>query len=186
LSGSKQKGLEYLYEAANGNGETSVDAKIALSLFLRREQRYSEAIELIGQLSQAYPRNFLVALELANLQNAAGHGPEAIAAYRKLLSAGRNGQYADPRLEQAAWGLGQALSGQRDYSGAAEAFDSVSHFPKVEPELLERANLSAGEMYDLAQRRDLALKKYHDVISADSNSPRAREARKYVKQPYRM
>jgi hypothetical protein len=78
------------------------------------------------------------------------------------------------------------LSGQRDYSGAAEAFDSVSRYSKVEPELLERATLAAGQMYDLLQRHDLAVKKYHDLIAGDGNSPRAREARKYVKQPYHL
>jgi tetratricopeptide (TPR) repeat protein len=163
-----------------------MDAAIALSLFLRREQRYPEAIQLIGGLEAAYPRNFLVALEYANLLNAAGHGPEAIAAYRKLLEAGKNGVYQDPRLDQASWGLGEALRGQQDFSGAAAAFETVGAYPRVQPELLDRANLAAGQMYDILQRRDLAVKKYEQVIATAGESPRANLARKYLKQPYHV
>ncbi len=186
ISGNKQKGLQYLYDAAAGGGEASVDAKIALSLFLRREQRYPESIQVVGGLMQDYPRNFLVALEYANLLNAAGHGPEAIAAYRKLLIAGRDGTYADARLEQAAYMLGEALRGQNDFQGAADAFESVTDYPRIEPELSERAELAAGQMYDVLLKRDLALKKYQQVISGNKQSWRADQARKYMKQPYRM
>ncbi len=186
LSGSKQKGIQYLYDAANANGEASVDAKIALSLFLRREQRYTEAIDLVGGLVHQYPRNFLVALEHANLLNAAGRGPDAITAYRKLLAGGEEGLYVDPRLEQAAYGLGEALRGQRDFKGAVDAYERVSSFAHVDPELQIRANLGAGEMYDLLQQREQALNKYRTVIAADSDSPRANAARKHLKQAYTL
>jgi tetratricopeptide (TPR) repeat protein len=185
ISGSKQKGIQYLYEASNANGEASVDAKIALSLFLRREQRYQEAIEVVGGLVQQYPRNFLVALEYANLLKAAGHGPEAIAAYRRLLAGGEEGLFVDPRLEQAAYGLGEALRGQRDFAGAATAYDKVTSYTRVDPELRARATLAAGEMYDVTDKRELARQKYQDVLAAETDTPRANAARKYLKQAYK-
>jgi tetratricopeptide (TPR) repeat protein len=185
LSGSRQKGIQYLFEASNAGGETSVDAKVALSLFLRREQRYKEAIELVSGLTEQYPRNYLAALEHANLLNAAGHGPEAIAAYRKLLKEGKNGRFPDARLEQAAWGLGEALRGQRDFSGAAQAYESIPEFKNVDPELQDRSNLAAGEMYDLIKDREAAVKKYQAVAAA-GNSSRAEVARKRLKKPYQI
>jgi hypothetical protein len=186
LSGNRRKGIQYLWEAADGGGEASVDAKIVLSLFLRREQRYDEAIKTVGGLVDAYPRNFLVALEYANLLKAAGHGPEAIAAYRKLLAGGREGLYSEPRLAQVAWGLGEALRGQRDFQGAADAYESAVSFPRAQPELQDRANLAAGQMYDVLQQRDLAVKKYQQVIAAAGDSPPASQARRYLKQAYRL
>ncbi len=186
ISGNRQKGLQYLFEASKSGPETSVDARIALSLFLRREQRYKEAIELVAELMREYPRNYLAALEHANLLNAAGHGPEAIAAYRQLLRDGKNGRFVNPRLEQAAWGLGEALRGQRDFAGAAQAYDSIPAFRDVDPELQSRGTLAAGEMYDLMNERDTALKKYHAVITSASNSPQAELARKRLKKPYQM
>src|SRR5579872_6150041 len=44
LSGSKEKGLAYLRAAAQGDGDSAVDAKVILSLFLRREHQYDEAL----------------------------------------------------------------------------------------------------------------------------------------------
>jgi tetratricopeptide (TPR) repeat protein len=181
LSGNKQKGLRYLREAADGGGEASVDAKIVLSLFLRREQRYGEAIPLVEGLTKDYPRSFLFALEYANLLNAAGHGPEAIAAYRKILA--NRTQYQNPKLEQVDWGLGEALRGQNDFPGAAEAYEAVARSPAIAPELQARANLAAGEMYDLMLKRDLAVEKYRQVIAA-GESEHAPQARKYLKRPY--
>ncbi|PYV70142.1 MAG: hypothetical protein DMG97_19925, partial [Acidobacteria bacterium] len=50
LGGSKEKGLEYLHETAAGNGETSIDAKIVLVVFLRRERRFDEALQVLRSL----------------------------------------------------------------------------------------------------------------------------------------
>jgi tetratricopeptide (TPR) repeat protein len=185
LSGSRQKGIEYLYGAANNGLDSAADAKVILSLFLRREQRYSEAIEIVTHLTESYPRSYLFALEYANLLNAAGRGPEAIASYRRLLELGKTGAFHQAHLEEAAWGLGESLRGQRDFFGAALAYESVPGFPQVDPELKDRGNLAAGEMYDLLQKRDLALKKYEQVVAATSDSARANLARRYMKQPYR-
>ncbi len=185
LSGSKKKGIEYLYEAGEGGGETSVDAKIALSLFLRREQRYPEALKLVGGLESDFPRNFLFRLENANLMNAAGHGQDAIAAYRKLLDDSKAGLFAESRMEMVYYGLGEALRGQHDYRGAAAAYDMVAQFKTADPDLRQRASLAAGQMYDAAQNREQAMKRYQQVIATDANSERAQMARRYMKQPFR-
>ena len=86
MSGNKQKGLDYLRDvAAHGNPEVAWDAKIALALFLRREQFYDEALQLVEECTRP-SRDFLVATEYAHLLNAAGHGPQAVAAYRKIVA----------------------------------------------------------------------------------------------------
>lgn len=186
LSGSKEKGIQLLYEAANGGGEASVDAKIALSLFLRREQRYKEAVDLIDGLEMSYPHNFLIALELANLYNASGQGPSAIASYHKLLTAAEAGAYPDAHIEMAWYGLGEALRGQRDAKDAAEAYEKVLRYPKTDPDLRLRATLGAGEMYDVLNQREQAIKHYNAILAADNDSPKAELARKHLKQPYRI
>jgi tetratricopeptide (TPR) repeat protein len=185
LSGSKKKGIEYLYAAGEGGGETSVDARIALSLFLRREQRYPEALKLVGQLESAFPRNFLFRLENANLMNAAGHGVEAIAAYRKLLDDSRAGMFAESRMEMAYYGMGDALRGQHDFQHAAEAYDTVQAYKAADPDLRQRAELAAGEMYDVLHERDQAVQRYQAAIAVADGSERAELAKKRIKQPYR-
>jgi tetratricopeptide (TPR) repeat protein len=186
LSGSRQKGIEYLYEAANGGGEAAVDAKIALALFLRREQRYPDAINLIEGMTNSYPKNFLMALELANLYNAAGKGTDAIASYEKLLKNAEAGNFPDAHIEMAWYGLGEAHRGQHNFKSAEDAYEKVLTFSKTDPDLRLRATLGAGEMCDVLQRRNDAMKHYQAIIAQVNDSPQADEARRYLKEPYRI
>jgi len=185
ITGNKQKGLQYLRDAAaGGHSEVIPDAEVILALFLRREQQYDEALRVVDSLQAKYPRNFMVAAEYAHLMNAAGHGPEAIAAYRKVLAGCRGNSYSTCRIEVPAYGLGEALRGQRDYAGAAEAYELAAGTGK-DKELRQRATLAAGQMYDLLQQRDTALVKYQAVIAENSSSPSADLARRYLKQAYK-
>jgi len=185
LSGTKEKGLEYLREVADSNGENSVDAQVVLSVFLRREHRYDEARVLMHGLAGHYPGNYLFLLEEANLLRAGGRVQEAAAGYRKVWQNGREGKYGNLRYELAAWGLGELLRSQKDYAGAAAAYELVSEAPGPDPETLQKANLAAGEMYDLLQKRDLAVKKYETVLAENSSTPRAEKAREHIREAYR-
>jgi hypothetical protein len=185
LSGTKEKGLEYLREVADSNGENSVDARVVLSLFLRREHRYDEARTLMHDLAVRYPRNYLFPLEEANLQRASGHAEEAAAAYRRVWETGREGKYGNLHYELAAWGLGELLRSQKDYAGAAAAYEMVEEAPDPDPETLQKANLAAGEMYDLLQKRDLAMKKYQTVLAENGSTPPAEKAREHIREAYR-
>ncbi|MFZ0953336.1 MAG: tetratricopeptide repeat protein [Candidatus Sulfotelmatobacter sp.] len=185
LSGTKEKGLEYLREVADSNGENSVDAKVVLSLFLRREHRYDEARVLMHELAARYPRNYLFPLEEANLLRASGRAPEAAAGYRQVWQNGREGKYGNLHYEMAAWGLGELLRSQKDYAGAAAAYELVGEAAEPDPETLQKANLAAGEMYDLLQKRDLAMKKYETVLAENGGTPPAEKAREHIREAYR-
>jgi hypothetical protein len=185
LSGTKEKGFEYLRQVADSSGENNIDAKVVLSLFLRREHRYDEARALMHDLAGRYPRNYLFPLEEANLLRASGKFTEAAAAYRKVWQNGQEGKYGKLRYEMAAWGLGELLRSQKDYAGAAAAYELVGQAPEPDPETLQKANLAAGEMYDLLQKRDLAMKKYQAVVAENASTLRAEKARQYMREAYR-
>lgn len=185
LSGSKDKGIQYLYEVSRSNTETAVDAKIALLLFLRREHRYGEALSLLRSMIQQYPGNVLLALEEGTLLRLMNQNQEAAAAYRRVWDAGRAGKYPGLHYEFAAEFLGDLLRSQKDFAGAASAYELVAQVPQADAEVLQKANLGAGEMYDLQQKRDLATRKYQAVIATNSTSPPAEIARKRLREPYR-
>ncbi len=182
ITGNKQKGLDYLREVAHSETDATWDARVALALFLRREERYPEALDLLRTMEQAYPRSFLLSVEYGNLLNAAGHGKEAIAQFRLTLANQRAGKYQLSQPELAWWGLGVSLRGQRMFAEAAEAFDSAASTHDADPSLVSRATLTAGEMYDTLGNRTLALARYQAVIAA--GGPRADTARRHVRQPY--
>jgi tetratricopeptide (TPR) repeat protein len=185
LGGNKEKGLRYLRDCASGNGETAVDAQMALILFLRREHEYPEALNMARSLIPRFPQNMLLPLEEANLLRVAGDLPGSAAAFRKVFMTGKAGKYPGLHYEAAALGLGDVMRTQKDYQGAADAYEQVAHIPKADPDILLKGNLAAGEMYDLLRKRDAALAKYQAVIAADSGSSYAETARKYLKEEYR-
>lgn len=185
LGGSKEKGLDYLRQVADSRGENSVDARIVLILFLRREHREAESLALTQDLVRAYPQNLLMLLEEGNLLRALGRPQEAEQIYRKIFDDGRHGHFPNLHYEIAAVALGDLLRNQKDRAGAAAAYERVNEVPTPEPEASQKANLAAGEMYDLLQQRDLALKKYEAVIALKSTTAPAETARRHIKDPYR-
>ncbi len=185
LNGSRDKGLSYLREVATGNGENSTDAKVILSLFLRREHHYDEAIGYMQELTARYPRNHLFPTEVANLERSAGRLSEAEAGYRRVWQNGREGKYGKLHYELAAWGLGELLRSKKDFDGAAAAYELVNQAPNPDPDIRQKANLAAGEMYDLLQKRDLAMKAYEAVLTGRADSGQADQARRHMKEAYR-
>ncbi len=186
VTGNKQKGLQYLREVANANCTASMDAKIALALFLRREQKYTEALAVVKSMVDEYPKNYMAAVEYGHLLNAAGKGPEAATAYRKVLEGCKESRFPVCDPPTVAYSLGITLRGQRQFEEAAQAFDSVASYPEVDKRLIQRSDLAAGQMYDAAHKRETALKKYNEVLLADRSSPEAQLAKKYVDKPYRQ
>ncbi len=187
LSGDKEKGLQYLSDDYNANVETSVDAGVVLMVFLRREHRYGEALQIARVIGPRFPRNYLLPLEEANLLRASGKNGEAQAEeqYRRVWQNGREGKYGGLHYEIAALGLGDLLRSEKKYQAAAAAYEMVSEVAGADPELLQKANLGAGEMYDQMQKRDLAVKKYEAVVATNSGNAEAEKARKRIKDAYR-
>jgi tetratricopeptide (TPR) repeat protein len=185
IHGNKQKGLELLRDDGKYGVTTSVEARTALALFLRREAKYGEAAEWNDSLKREYPHNFLFWLESANLQKDAGHAQQAIVLYRALLDQSRHaGYFTNAHLEQAWFGLADTLRGQREAAASAEAFEHVLAQPTVSPDLKRRAQLGAGMEYDLMGKRDQAEAAYRDVLAL-GDSDQASDARRYLKAPYK-
>jgi tetratricopeptide (TPR) repeat protein len=126
-----------------------------------------------------------MALEEGNLLRVLGRVPEAAAAYEKIWQAGRKGKYRGLHYELAAVSLGDLKRSQKDYTGAAAAYEQVGEAGQPDAEILQKANLAAGEMYDLLQKRDLAVKKYQAVVATDAKTPPAETARNRLKEAYR-
>lgn len=185
IHGSKDKGLALLRDDGKRGVTTSVEARTALALFLRREAKYDEAAEWNESLKKQYPHNFLFWLESANLQKDAGRAHDAIALYRALLhQAEHTGYFTNAHLELAWYGLADTLRGQRDAAGSADAFEQVLAQPTVSPDLKRRARLGAGMEYDLLGKREQAEAAYRDVLAL-GDSAQASDARRYLKTPYK-
>ena len=67
------------------------------------------------------------------------------------------------------------LTWSKDYDPAA--FDTV--------DALGDLALACGQMHDLLQQRDLAVKNYEAVLAGRQDSGQADQARRYIKEAYR-
>jgi len=185
ITGSKSKGIDDLRDAGAHGVISSVEARTALGLFLRREARYDEAIAVTRTLTEQYPRDFLFRLELANLTKDAGEGKAAITQYKQLLDqAKKPGYFPSAHLELAWFGLADTLQGQKNYPEAAAAYNQATMQPTISVDLKGRCDLNSGKMYDLLNERDMALKQYQVVLRQDGDSAQAESARKYLKSPF--
>lgn len=186
ITGSKSKGLEMLEDDGRRGVTTSVEARTVIALFLRREGKYQQAIQVVRGLKAQYPHDYLFWLEEANLRKDAGEGMGAVGAYRELLAdAAKPGYFADARLELAYFGLGDALRGQRHYADAAQAYEQTAWTQGVGAELKVRSLLAAGECRDLTGERQRAVSDYQAAIATGPNTSRADTARKRLQSPYR-
>ena len=185
IHGDKSKGLEYLAEAGKAGGESSVDANVALGLFLRREGRFQDALGVVHRLIELHPHNFLFALEEANLLKDSGRKTEAVAAYRNVVEGCKQNKFPSARVEMAYFGLAGALRAQAQYADAIQAYEAAGNAASSNNELRQRALVGAGEVSDLLTKRDEALKEYRAAIALDASSTQADIARKYLNKPYR-
>jgi hypothetical protein len=185
VTGNKEKGLDLLREAAAHGVVTNVESRTALSLFLRHDARYPEALAVQSGLAQQYPHDYLFRLEEANLTKDKGDGPGAIAAYKRVLEDARKPNYfIDPRLQMTYFGLADTQRGQNQIAEAAQNYLEAAAQPKCTDWLRRRAQLNAGEMFDLLHQRDKAIEQYRQASAGGGDQSQADAARRYLKTPY--
>jgi tetratricopeptide (TPR) repeat protein len=185
VTGNKEKGLDLLRESAAHGIVTPIESRTALSLFLRHDGRYPEAIVVQKGLADQFPRDFLFRIEVANLTKDSGNGPGAIAIYRQILAdANKPGYFIEPRLHMAYWGLADTERGQNNISAAAQNYLLAAAQPSCSDWLRRRAQLNAGEMFDLLDQRDEAIKQYELASAGGGDQSQADAAHRYLKTPY--
>src|ERR1039458_9371906 len=185
MHGNKERGLALLRESAAHGVVTAVESRTVLSLFLRHDARYHEALVVQHGLATQYPHDYLYRLEEANLTKDEGNGPGAIALYRAVLAdAARPGYFIDPRLQLALFGMADTQRGQHDVAGAAESYLEAAEQPNCSDWLRKRAQLNAGEMFDVLHQRAKSVKLYQMASAGGGDQSQAEMARRLLVTPY--
>jgi hypothetical protein len=185
VGGNKEKGLRLLRISAEKGVVTSVEARTTLSLFLRHDARYPEALAVQHGLATQFPHDYLFRLEEANLAKDKGDGPGAIAIYKQVIAdALKPGFFVDPRLQLAYFGLADTERGQNQIAEAAKHYLLASNQPVSSDWLRKRAELNAGQMLDLLHDRPAAIAQYQRVLTPGGDQTQAEAARKLLKSPY--
>lgn len=185
IGGNREKGLKMLREAAAHGVVTPIQARTALALFLRHDGRYPEALEVERGLAEEFPHDYLFQLEVANITKDMGNGPAAIALYKAVIAdGGKPGYFVEPRLHMAYFGLADTERGQGDLRDAAEHYLEAAAQPTCSDWLKRRAQLNAGEMFDLLQEREEAVRQYRLASEGGGDQSQTAAAERYLKSPY--
>ena len=185
VGGNKERGLDLLRDAAAHGTITSVESRTVESLFLRHDGRYPEALAVQHGLATQYPHNYLFRLEEANLTKDEGSGPAAIARYKEVLTdAAKPGYFSDPKLQLVYFGLADTERGQNEVEAAANDYVRAAEQPNSTDWLRKRAQLNAGEMFDLLHERGRAVGLYEMASAGGGDQSQADAARRLMKTPY--
>ncbi len=185
VSGSKEKGLDLLRESAEHGFVTNIESRTALSLFLRHEGRYTEALAVQHGLALQFPHDYLFRLEEANLTKDQGSSQDAVLAYRRVLDdAHKPGYFIDPRLQLTLFGLADTQRGRNDFAAAAQNYVQAAAQPNCSEWLRKRAQLNAGQMYDLLRQRGEAVIQYQLASNGGGDQSQSEAARRYLKEPF--
>ena len=181
FGGGREKGLRLIEEAATYTSDTQTNARFTLIVIYNREQRYDDALRVIRDLQQSYPRNRLLWLEAGSTALRAGRFKDA----RAAIAEGMERLSRDPRPraygEEARWRycIGAALVGLRRVEAAERELRLVlaADAPKW---LHGRAHKELGKIADLSGDRSRAIGEYrtanrickeqHDGACADEAS----------------
>ncbi len=84
----------------------------------------------------------------------------------------------------AYFGLADTQRGQNMIEEAAQNYLEAAAQPKCSDWLRRRAQLNAGQMFDLLRQRDRAMKQYQLASAGGGDQSQTDAARKYLKTPY--
>jgi tetratricopeptide (TPR) repeat protein len=191
-AGDKAKGISQLQTAASKGTYASVEAKYFLmQLYYLYEKRYADALAIALELHEKYPNNMLFHryagrcyITLANFAGAR----EVFQDVLKRVSEGKPGY--NVRVErEAEYYMGMCELNGRNNEAALKHFlrcDMLSRaLDTDEPSgFMILSNLNMGKIYDVQERRDLALTQYQKVLDMKEYRNSHGEADRYIAKPF--
>jgi tetratricopeptide (TPR) repeat protein len=188
--GDKQRGIRTIEEVAAKGKANRVDAEIVLCALYRREGQAVRAIPLVSQLIARYPRNYLLRFELAQMYGSLGNRQSALTTLGEIA---RLKQENVPGYERIPWEKIYYETGNlqfwfNDLDGALENLKKITATPDQLKELDLNTGVLAlmrqGQIYDLQNHHNLAVKAYQQAVRFAPDADAARESQHYINSPY--
>ena len=189
FGGGRERGLRMIEDAAGYPSDVQTNARFTLIVIYNREKRFDDALRVVAELQQQYPRNRLLWLEAGSTALRAGR-PEAA---RRSLEHGLAMVAGDPRPrafgELARWGYayGAALVALKEIDAAHRALVAGLEDPS-RPWVEGRIRIELGKLADLAGNRPGAIREYRHAIrlcGGDDDEACVSSARALVERGYR-
>lgn len=188
IHGDRDGGIRTLELVAEKGINNRSDARILLAAIYRREKRSQQAVGLLEGLIQAYPRNYLLRLELAQMFGDLGEREKAIVTIDTVAELQRRQAPGFARLkpEKLAYLKGNLLFWFDEYDRAAmELRRAAAARDQLDLNTGLMACLRLGQTLDLMGRREEARNAYQLAQQLAPGSELARECQRYLSRPYK-
>ena len=186
--GDKEKGIRTLQEVAAKGRYNNVDAQVFLCAIYRREEKWALAAPLLEGLIARFPRNYLLRFEQAQMYSATGQKDKAVESLQKVVDLKNSGApgFANLPIERIYYQLGDVQFWYRDYDRAIENLKkAAAGGTALDLNTGTLAWMRLGQVYDLTNRRQLAVEAYKKAIAFAPEAEAAKESRRYLSSPYR-
>jgi tetratricopeptide (TPR) repeat protein len=186
--GDRERGLRELQEVAQRGVLNKYDAQILLAVIYRREKRPEEAIPLLKEASEQFPRNYLFRLEQVQMYSDAGDKASALRVLNEVdrLRAAQASGFKNLPAEKIKYLRGNLLFWYGDVNPAiAEMKDVTAKADELDLNTAVLAWLRLGQLYDLQGKRTDAVRAYRETMKTAPESPAANEAKSYISSPYK-
>jgi tetratricopeptide (TPR) repeat protein len=169
FGGGRERGLQMIEEAAATKGETEVEAKFALLLLYNRERRFDDAMRIVRELQQRFPRNRLLWLEAGATEIRAQRFAQALTlldeGVRRLESDNREKMFGEAALWHYKRGVAHARLGQAE---PARADFTAALGSQAREWVQGRVHAELGRLADAAGQRELAQREYRLALELAS------------------
>jgi tetratricopeptide (TPR) repeat protein len=188
--GDKNRGIRTIEDVARKGNENRVDAEIVLCALYRREGQPRRAIPLVTGLIQRYPRNYLLRFELAQMFGATGERKRSLDTLQEIARLKRDNTPGFERIpwEKVYYETGNLQFWFDDLNAALDNLRKVTASPQQLKELdLNTGALALmrqGQIHDLQNRHDLAVKVYQQAVKFAPDADAAKESQHYISSPY--
>ena len=186
--GDRTKGIEMLKKVEIYGKTNRVDAQIVLATIYRRELRPAEAIPLLSTLSDRFPRNYLLPLEMVQMYADLGDREHALAVLDQIEQKRMKKQNGFDRVsqERVAYARGNFLFWYQDYPAALQSMKiAAAGAAKLNLATAALAWMRLGQINDMLGQRKDALAAYEKAAELAPKSEIAKESKGYKSKPYR-
>jgi tetratricopeptide (TPR) repeat protein len=185
--GDRELGIRQLQLVAERGVLSKYDARILLAAIYRRERRSQDAIPLLKNLAELFPRNYLFRLEQVQMYSDMGNKGEALAALADVDRLRREGQpgYKHLPVEKLNYIRGNLLFWYDDLSGALTNLrEAAQHADQLDLGTAQLAWFRLGQTLDLMNRHEEAVPAYREASQVEVQSDIGAEAKHYISNPY--
>jgi hypothetical protein len=181
VRGSKKDGLAAVEKVYREGIYGKDEAGVLLVMLYDREKRRVDSLNVLHELTQKFPQNFLFALERAMAQANLKRFEESYKTFDSILL-NNNAMTRMPDIIHYQYA--EALFAGKQWNAALHHYVEATKSPKAPEALKTMAMLAEGRCFDAMGQRENALKRYADVLKRDEIFDSHDIAKRFQKKPF--